>query len=175
MISEFSEYFRYVLIKYNKIQDTLNEEIDAAKNYINIQKLLNDNLEVNKAARDCIVPAFIFQPLIENAIKYGKKTSPDCLKIKVRLIYENNILSIDVSNSGSLYFREAQSKKNDKTSTSITNIKKRLEIMFGDNYSFELFEKRNYVHAKIVIFYSKKSLKESEDFKANELVDQLAN
>ncbi len=178
MITEFSEYFRYVLIKYNKIQDTLKEEIDAAKNYINIQKLLTDNLtvsfKVDREARGCIVPAFIFQPLIENAVKFGKKTNPDSLKIYVSLKYDNNILAIDVSNSGKLFRPEGNGKAKDSASgTSISNIKKRLEILFNDQYSFELFENAGYVHAKILINYSKIQLAEPVNPVANELAEQL--
>jgi hypothetical protein len=105
-ISDLSDYFRYVLLKYNKVEDTLNDEIEAARNYINIQRMLKESLKVtfnvDEAARQCIVPAFIFQPLIENAIKYGRQDKSGNLKINIGLKYNNDILKIDVSNTGKL-------------------------------------------------------------------------
>jgi len=161
MISQLSDYFRYVLLNYNKIEASLNDEIEAAKNYINIQKILNESLKIsfksNEAAKNCIVPAFLFQPLIENAIKHGHETISSKVTIAVHLSYLDGILSIDVSNTGKLEEPKGKKAKDDKAhGTSIMNISKRLALMFDDRYSFKLFEEDGMVHAKIVINYEKK-------------------
>jgi ligand-binding sensor domain-containing protein len=161
MISQLSDYFRYVLLNYNKIESSLNDEIEAAKNYINIQKILNESLKISfrsdEAARKCIVPAFLFQPLIENAIKHGHETSSSEVIIKVELRYVDGILYIDVSNTGRLVESGEKRKKEDKVhGTSITNIKNRLALMFDDQFSFNLYEEQGMVHAKIEINYAKK-------------------
>ena len=36
MVSELSEFFRYTLINFNKVEGILNNEINAVKNYLNI-------------------------------------------------------------------------------------------------------------------------------------------
>jgi hypothetical protein len=160
-ISELSDYFRYVLLNYNKIDASLSDEIEAAQNYINIQRLLHDSLQItfssDEAACKCIVPAFLFQPLIENAIKHGHETSQaDNLKIRVHLAYENGFLSIDVSNTGKLVPKSRKETKEERAhGTSIKNIKRRLELMFEDHYTFQLFESHGMVHAKIDIDYDK--------------------
>jgi len=163
MISELSEFFRYSLLNYNKVEASLKDEINAAKNYISIQKVcfhdyLHVSFQTDDAARDCIVPAFILQPLIENAIKHGKPTSTENFEIKIKTLYDKGILSIDVSNTGKL------NNSNDNTSqdkeihgTSLVNIKKRLEIMFSDHFSFKIFEENGWVHARIRINYEMKN------------------
>jgi ligand-binding sensor domain-containing protein len=160
-ISELSDYFRYVLLNYNKIEASLDDEIEAVKNYINIQRLLIDSLKISfnsdEATCKCIVPAFLFQPLIENAIKHGHETSPSDVKIIVNLSYVDGILSIDVSNTGKLVEPAKTNTKVDKAhGTSIKNIKKRLDLMFKDLYTFRLFEADGMVHAKIEIKYDEK-------------------
>ena len=162
-ISELSDYFRYVLLKYNKVEDTLNDEIEAVRNYINIQSMLKESLKVtfnvDEAARQCIVPAFIFQPLIENAIKYGRPDKSGDLKINISLTYYNNILNIDVSNTGKLKKEKIKIDSSENGhGNSVVNIKKRLEIMFKENFNFELSEDKNWVHARITIYYEKNSL-----------------
>ncbi len=159
MISKLSEYFRYILLNYKREKDTLNEELDAAKNYIVIQKnCFHDSLDVTydieDSARELIVPAFIFQPLIENAIKYGSQTSLEEFRISLSISYQNGILSIDISNTGNLN-QTNDEIKDEVHGTSIKNIQKRLSIMFKDNFTFDLYEDNGWVHAVITIEYDK--------------------
>ena len=112
-------------------------------------------------------PSMLLQPLIENAIKYDVKTSPDKLKLKVSLSFDSDILSVDVSNICKLYTSEKPVKKDNTTSTPIENIKKLLANMFDTQYNFQFYEKRGYVHAKIMINYAKKNKTESVNSKAN--------
>ncbi len=179
-VSELSDYFRYVLQNYNKVGAFLKDEIEAVNNYINIQSLLNESLnitfEIGESARECIVPAFLFQPLIENATKYGQVDDSGMLKIKVSLIYNNGILTIDISNTGQLRQQPPRATFTDNAhGNSIVNIKKRLEIMFKENYSFELTESGGWVHVKIIVNYKndsfeKKLQAQALNEKANSLV-----
>ncbi|MCF6268458.1 MAG: histidine kinase [Melioribacteraceae bacterium] len=159
MISELSEYFRYVLLNYRREKDTLNEEIDAARNYIGIQKncfhdTLDVTYEVDDEARELIVPAFIFQPLIENAIKYGSQTSAEEFKIRLLITYVNGVLLINISNTGGLRKWDDGIKRDKVHGNSIENIKKRLSIMFKDKFSFKIYEKEGWVIASIKIDYA---------------------
>jgi LytS/YehU family sensor histidine kinase len=38
------------------------------------------SVEIKPDAKDIVIPAFIFQPLVENAIKQGTLTCPDFLE-----------------------------------------------------------------------------------------------
>ena len=162
MISELSEFFQYSLLNYNKVEASLKDEINAANNYISIQKVcFHDSLHVSfqtdETARDCIVPAFILQPLIENAIKHGKPAGTDKFEIKIKTLYDKDILSIDVSNTGKLTQSENDnSQEKEIHGTSLVNIKKRLEIMFGNHFTFQMCEENGWVQAKIRINYEMK-------------------
>ena len=165
MISKLSEFFRYMLLNYSREKDTLSDEIEAAQNYISIQKVcFHESLEVDfdiaPTANDLIVPAFIFQPLIENAIKYGSQTSGENFKIRTKITYENDLLVIDIANTGKLVSEEEKNHEDKKAhGTSIKNIKKRLNILFRDKHKFELFEENGWVHAIIKIEYQRGKIK----------------
>ncbi len=157
MVSELSEFYRYTMINFNKVEALLDDEINAVNNYLNIEKVrykdtLQVTFEIDDAARQCLVPAFICQPLVENAIKYGMQTSPLPLKVDIAISYQQDELAIDVSNTGQLIdSKPGVQEKRDAHGTSLDNIKQRLQIMFPNRFSFNLFEQDGWVHAKILI------------------------
>ncbi len=160
MLTKFTDYFRYMLLNYSHEKSTIKEEVDAAKNYINIHKVcfhktLEVSFEVDEAIQGFIVPTFILQPLIENAIKYGIKTDKKLFMIKVHILHAENLLTIEISNMGRIKeSNEHNINSDDKHGTSIINIKKRLKIMFKDNAAFQLFEDKGWIHAVIKIAYN---------------------
>ncbi len=169
MVSELSEFFRYTMLNFNKVEALLDDEINAVHNYLNIEKVrykdtLQVSFEIEDEARQCIVPAFICQPLVENAIKYGMSTSPLPLIVNISISYQQNILTIDVSNTGKLMDSMPNSpEKKDVHGTSLENIKQRLQLMFPDQFNFHLFEQDGWVHAKISIQCDKKKLVVAKD------------
>ncbi|MDZ7292807.1 MAG: histidine kinase [candidate division KSB1 bacterium] len=157
MITELSEFFRYTLLNFDKVAASLDEEIKAVDNYLHIEKIrymdsLKVSFQIDEAARKCSVPAFLFQPVVENAIRYGMQTSPMPLQVVISITLNDGILSIDVSNTGKL-IKGADGKKEEAHGTSLENLKQRLELMFKDRYGFQLYEEDGWVHTKIKIKY----------------------
>lgn len=159
MITELSEFFRYTLLNFDKVAASLDEEIKAVDNYLHIEKIrYRDSLlvsfHIDEAARKCSVPAFLFQPVVENAIKYGMQTSAMPLRVEVSIMLDDGLLSIDVSNTGKIITNaEGDGKHEEAHGTSLENLKQRLELMFKDQYGFQLYEEDGWVHAKIRINY----------------------
>jgi len=157
MVSELSEFFRYTMLNFNKVEALLDDEINAVHNYLNIEKVrYKDTLQVSftiaDEARQCLLPAFICQPLIENAIKYGMQTSPMPLQVNISISYQAAELTIDVSNTGKLWQPDPSSQnEKDGHGTSLENIKQRLQIMFPDLFSLKLLEEAGWVHVRIFI------------------------
>lgn len=156
MITELSEFFRYTLLNFNKVSSSLDDEIKAVNNYLHIEKIrFGDSLEVSfqieEAARKCSVPAFLFQPLVENAIKYGMQTSALPLRVVVSITLQGGTLSIDVSNTGRLVTMAEQDGRGEVHGASLENIRQRLKIMFEEEFSFQLYEEEGWVHSKIRI------------------------
>jgi sensor histidine kinase YesM len=151
MITELANFFRYSL-SHDGTTDTLGNEIDAIKNYLEIQKIrfeekLLVEYDIDENLNGMKIPFFIILPLVENAVKFGLQTSRIPLKIRISAKANNN-LEISVCNSGRLV---ESINKSDSTNTGIENTKKRLELYYPDNYTFRLIEEDDWVISQIII------------------------
>jgi sensor histidine kinase YesM len=151
MITKLSEFFRYSLSQ-NGTTDTFENEINAIKNYIEIQKIrFEDKLiveyDIDRNLYQLKIPFFIILPLVENAIKFGLHSGKAPLKIKV-IARAGDDLEISVHNTGKL----VECDKGDaSTKTGIENTRKRLSLYFPGQHSFKLFEDDPWVVAQINI------------------------
>jgi LytS/YehU family sensor histidine kinase len=151
MITELSNFFRYSLSQ-NGTTDTFENEINAIKNYLEIQKIrfeekLNVVFDIDEKLYQMKIPFFIILPLVENAIKFGLQTSQTPLNIKI-VAKANDKLEICVHNTGSLVECE---KNSEGTKTGIENTRKRLALYFPEKYSFKLYEENSWVISQIII------------------------
>jgi len=157
VITELSEFLRYSLVSKNYSDVPLNNEIEAIRHYFAIEKIryedkLDIAFEIDPLAEDFPVLSFLLHPLIENAIKYGMKTSPMPLKIRIKAKVKNSTLKIEICNSGS--WLEPSTDKNESktgTGTGLENVRQRLENAFPDNFSFDIIEKDGNVCIKLEI------------------------
>jgi signal transduction histidine kinase len=160
MITELSNFFRYSLSQ-NGTTDTFENEINAIRNYLEIQKIrfeekLEVSYDIDKEIYQIKIPFFIILPLVENAIKFGLQSSQSPLRIKI-VAKANSHLEISVHNTGSIIEGD---NNNEGTKTGIENTKKRLSLYFPDNYTFKLFKKDSWVISQIIISDYKKLLAE---------------
>jgi hypothetical protein len=75
-VERLAEIFRYLLQSENRSFVTLEDELDIADAYLDIERArFGERLEVDfvvdEAVRHHIVPTLILQPLIENAVRHG--------------------------------------------------------------------------------------------------------
>ncbi|MFH1196338.1 MAG: histidine kinase, partial [bacterium] len=155
MVSKLSEFYRYSLITKSGSKVALNDEIEAIRYYAEIEKIrFDDKIEfdfsIDPAAGDFLVPSFIIHPLIENAIKYGMKTSQLPLKIKIDAAVENKNLTVTISNSGKWLEPQAGLNEN-STKTGLENIRNRLNLIYPDKHKFNVFEDDGFVKAILEI------------------------
>ena len=152
MITQLSEFLRYSLIHESMKKISLGEELEAARNYLAIEKIrfedkLEVEFEIEETAEDYQVPAFLLNPLIENAVKHGLQTSAKPLKIKISASVFDKKLILEVSNSGRLQ----NGSNGSGTKIGLKNVRERLEKLFGDGGRFELQQDGDFVKALIEI------------------------
>ncbi|CAI6087049.1 hypothetical protein COHCIP112018_05303 [Cohnella sp. JJ-181] len=75
----------------------LSEEIEALRNYVELQQIRYDyefevRIEVDPAAEDVPIPRFLLQPLVENAIYHGSSERNGAIAIGVTRISEGQAL-----------------------------------------------------------------------------------
>lgn len=151
MITKLSDFFRYSLSQNGKT-DTFENEINAIKNYLEIQKTrfeekLIVEYDIDMNLYQLKIPFFIILPLVENAIKFGLQSGKAPLKIKI-IARAGDDLEISVYNTGKIVECD---KSDEGTKTGIENTRKRLSLYFPGQHSFKLFEDDPWVVAQINI------------------------
>jgi len=160
MITELSEFLRYSLVTRDHAEVTLQHELEAIQHYLSIEKKrFEDNLdvsfEIDEHIRDYPVLSFLIHPFVENAIKYGMKTSPMPLRIRVRASSSNGALRVTVSNTGTWLTPATESeRKSNGTGTGLENVRARLENAYPNNYRLETQERNGWVEAILEIHSS---------------------
>ncbi|MFH0733167.1 MAG: histidine kinase [bacterium] len=155
MVGKIAEFYRYSLLMKNNITVPLISEIEAIKNYTEIEKIrFASNIEfiydIHEKSKDFLIPPFLIHPLIDNAIKYGMKTSELPLMIYLSVKMTENDLFIEVKNSGRLTKPEANLIGS--TKTGLQNIKERLNLVYPNRNKFSIFEIDKHVIIQITIF-----------------------
>ncbi|HSD08439.1 sensor histidine kinase [Flavobacterium sp.] len=150
VIIKLSSLMEYVLyeIDDDKFVDLI-KEIDYIQNYIEIEKLRFQNVEVTinlESDIDTIkVPPLLFISLIENAFKHGGINNEN-LKIKINLRVIKSMLEFEIINN----FVLSQPLKH-KKGIGLSNTKKRLKLIYKNNYSLNQKTKFNFYIIKIQI------------------------
>lgn len=144
VIIKLSNLMEYVLydVKGTKFVPLI-KEIDYIQNYIEIEKLRFQNVGVainlESNIEDIKVPPLLFISLVENAFKHGGLNNQN-LKIKINCKVTNNkLLHFEILNNFVI------SQRNDsKGGIGLVNTRKRLKLIFKNNFSLEHKTKLNY-------------------------------
>ena len=107
MVTALSGYLRYALVERPLHVALLEEEVASVRGYLAIEQVrfeerLDARVEVEPAALRCQVPAFLLNPLVENALKHGAAGAPGAplvLRVEARLV-EPDRLRLVVENTG---------------------------------------------------------------------------
>jgi LytS/YehU family sensor histidine kinase len=128
-----AEHLRFSLKQQNLVHE-LSEELRALEHYLCVQKVrfeekLDYVFEIAPQAAETRVPAALIQPLLENALKFGQLTSPDGLRVRIAARVEAaGRLIVEVENSGSWVEPDPSASP----STGIPNLRRRLDLIYGE-------------------------------------------
>jgi PAS domain S-box-containing protein len=152
LLHELASYLRYTLHPKAQGGVLLHEELGSVKAYLAIEKVrFTDHLKVvfdiAPDAADAVLPDMVFQPLVENAIKHGMQTSDMPLKLVIRAEINDGYLYISVRNTGR--WVEASSAGTGRPPIGLANLRERLEVFYGDDFSFETSVKDGWVKIAI--------------------------
>jgi two-component system LytT family sensor kinase len=150
VIIKLSNLMEYVLYEIDDTQFVpLINEIDYIQNYIEIEKLRFENVEVAINLESDIdnikVPPLLFISLIENAFKHGGVNN-EKLKIKINFRVVNSNLEFEIINN----FVISPPLKT-KKGIGLSNTKKRLKLIYKNNFIISQMIKFNFYIIKIQI------------------------
>jgi LytS/YehU family sensor histidine kinase len=151
VIIKLSKLMEYVLYDIEDIKFVpLIKEIDYIQNYIEIEKLRFENVEVSINLESNIdevkVPPLLLISFLENAFKHGGVNNNN-LKIKINCkIIDGSTLHFEILNN----FVLSQGFK-EKKGIGLTNTKKRLKLIFKKKYKLEQQVKFNFYIIRLQI------------------------
>ena len=146
VVLKLSEILDYMLYECNTEKILLKKEIKLIENYIALEQLrhgkrLRVDFEINGNISDNKIAPLILFPFVENSIKHGvsKKTGESWIKIDLNT--ERGNLSFVIANSKPVKTSANHSERGE--GIGLKNVKQRLKILYGDNYSMEIRDEEN--------------------------------
>ncbi len=135
MMTHISGFLRYTY-RFTLEKVELHEELEFVKDYLELQKMhfeerLVYKINVDEKTSEVKIPPVIIQQLVENAIKHGIEKTINGGVINVHISLLDDLLLIKVENSGQL-------SEESSGGTGIKNIKKRLTLLFGEKFNFNI-------------------------------------
>lgn len=149
-----ADMLRILLHAGDRATATLGEELALVQAYLDIERArlgsrLRMNVEVEPALLSCGLPAFILQPLVENAITHGIARRHDGGEISLQARRDGDELVIDISNTCA---ESAAPEAADGAQLTIPNSRRRLALMYGAAARLDAgFVGRNLFRASIIL------------------------
>lgn len=130
---------------------TISQEITYLEHYLNIQSYryydkFKVNIDVDEEVKAALIPRFLIQPIVENALIHGlvKNHEPGFIAIKVWL--EEKDVYVSVTDNGGGLSQEAireimnttKPAQNHFSGIGLPNVRERIKLYFGDSYDLEI-------------------------------------
>ncbi len=141
MIARLSDLLRLSLDNLGVQEVPLQHELEFLERYLEIEQIrfgdrLTVQMDIEPAALDAIVPNFILQPIVENAIRHGIAPRSAPGRIEIHAKRKSRQLQLQVRDDGAGLPDEQNAKL--KEGVGLTNTKARLQQLYGAAYRFDL-------------------------------------
>jgi len=149
MCVSLADFMRMTLGMGEKGVISLREELGLLEKYCAIEKVrFGDRLvlkeEVEEAAKNCLLPPLLLQPLLENAVIHGIAQMPEGGWIRLHAERNGERLSLTVENS---WDPEAGSSR--RNGVGLKNVQRRLEARYGNAAQLEASAEENVFRVRL--------------------------
>ena len=151
-LAKFSELLRYQLYECNDPQITLDREIVYLENFIELEKLRQNKLQISveldrdPAAFFSIAP-FILMTFVENAFKHVSKDSqqPNYIRISLKMDGEN--LDFSVANS----YSDPVTEVVKYTGIGLKNVQRRLDLLYPGQHKLMINQRPEFFEVRLAL------------------------
>jgi two-component system, LytTR family, sensor kinase len=140
MLARLSDLLRHTLRRAESQEVSLGDELETLDHYVAIQQVrFQDRLTVEKVigpgAEEVLVPHFVLQPLVENAIEHGIARRAGAGRITIAAARNNDHLELSVTDDGS-----GLDHSNDfpVEGIGLGNTRRRLAALYGERATLTL-------------------------------------
>jgi len=130
MALALSDFFKYAINREQKQLNTLSEELNAIRTYLEIEKVrfgerLSFEIDCPEELLDIQIPQLLIQPLVENAIKHGLSQITENGLIRILVSRAENQLKIRVYDNGPAF------PDGPLSGFGIQNTQERIALLYG--------------------------------------------
>lgn len=130
MALALSDFFKYAINREQKQLNTLSEELNAIRTYLEIEKVrfgerLSFEIDCPEELLEIQIPQLLIQPLVENAIKHGLSQITENGLIGILVCKEENQLKIRVYDNGPAF------PDGPLSGFGIQNTQERIALLYG--------------------------------------------
>lgn len=154
-IIQLSDILRYVTYDTKNEEVELKAEIKLVEDFIALQALrINEDAHIkfiNEVDNVHVkIPPMLFLPLIENSFKHGIGGDTSNAFVHIYLGLDGNHIIFEIENNKGVVDKSVSSEEG---GIGLANIQKRLELLYHDNFIFDIVEMDDKFKVKMVINY----------------------
>jgi LytS/YehU family sensor histidine kinase len=152
MLRNLTGYLRHSLDSINQTVVTVGFEVGGLSAYLGVQKArfgerLKAIIDVTPEAAQRGIASFLLQPLVENAVKHGRRENG--LEVRVDIRAEGETLHVLIENTGAL--AEPNDSRTHRPGIGLENVRRRLDLHYPQRHRFSLGSSPNTVIAILVL------------------------
>jgi len=138
MVLLLSRFFRYSTGGHSEPYDTLKQELGIVETYLEVEKVRFDErlqyriLLNDPGAEQLLIPRFLLQPLVENAIKHGIARNPGHGLIEVKIELSGDGVSISVHDNGPAF------PEGFTMGYGLKGIEEKLRLLYGNRAAMDI-------------------------------------
>ena len=169
MLELLSDVLRQVLRTDTLHETPLAQELEFLSRYLAIEQVrfsdrLRTHIHIDAEVSNALVPVFLLQPLVENAIRHGIAARADAGLLEIMARREKEQLILTVRDDGSQLRFSHQERAVLREGIGLTNTRARLRTLYGDAAALETrFEEQGGFVATVRLPYSEDPLGNEED------------
>ena len=149
MTVALADLFRYSINYSNNNYSTVKEEVEMAEVYLQIEKIrfedkLNYQIIVDDSVNHYLLPRFLVQPLMENAVKHGLKATGQVTSIILEIKSEGDGIIVNVADTGPQFPADLN------PGYGVKSVYDKLDLLFPEKYEIHFSNQpRKQVSVKI--------------------------
>ena len=133
MTIALADLFRYSINYSHNNFSTVNEEVAMTEVYLQIEKIrfedqLNYRVHVDADSGHFLLPRFLLQPLVENAVKHGLKVTGQMTEIHLDVKIADEKLFITIADNGPVFPAELM------PGYGVKSVYDKLDLLFPGSY-----------------------------------------
>jgi len=137
MTLKLSRLFRYSINSPKENMAQVTEEMEIVNTYLEIEKVrfgdrLNFITHIDESVKRILVPRFLIQPLVENALKHGLNDMAANGELKINIKEEGEYISITIADNGKPFSAELD------MGYGLQSTYDKLSLLYSENYQVQI-------------------------------------